>query len=231
MHAPWWMHVLLDFHVVCGFGAFVLAPLALVTAKGGKTHRRWGATYFWCMAGVASSALIMAIWQPILLLALIAIFSFYTAFGAYRVLSQKAAWKGQSVVGALDWAAAILCFGASAALVSFGLFRPQSIQNLRIPSIVFGLVGIRISARAIWRFTHPPAEKMFWWYIHLQGMIASYIAAWTAFCLVTLGPLLHGAWWLWLVPISIGLPAILATTAYYRQKFNSRPQPDLPAVV
>jgi hypothetical protein len=32
--------------------------------------------------------------------------------------------------------------------------------------------------------------------IHLQGMIASYIAAWTAFCLITLGPLLHRAWWL-----------------------------------
>lgn len=225
------MHVLLDLHVLCGFGAFVLAPLALVTAKGGNAHRRWGATYFWCMAGVALTALIMAIWQPILFLALIAIFSFYLAFAAYRVLGQKNAWKGQSVAGALDWATAILCFAASAVLVLFGLFRPQLIQNLRIPSVVFGLLGIRMSGRSIWRFTHPPAEKMFWWYVHLQGMIASYIAAWTAFCLVTLGPLLHGVWWLWLVPISIGLPAIIATTAYYRQKFSSRPQPDLPATV
>lgn len=88
----------------------------------------------------------------------------------------------------------------------------------------------RISARAIWRFTHPPVEKMFWWYIHLQGMIGSYIAARTAFSLVTLGPLLHGAWWLWLVPISVGLPAILVTTAYYRQKFRSSPEPELQGV-
>lgn len=202
----------------------MLAPLALVTAKGGRAHRRWGAIYFWCMAGVATTALIMAIWRPILFLALIAVFSFYTAFGAYRVLGQKAAWQGQSVTRALDWAAAILCFGACLSLVLFGVFSPELIQNLRIPAIVFGLVGIRISVRAIWRFTHPPAEKMFWWYIHLQGMIASYIAAWTAFCLVTLGPLLHGAWWLWLVPISVGLPAILFTTAYYRQKFRSKPE-------
>lgn len=231
MRGPWWMHLLLDLHIVFGFGAFVLAPLALVTAKGGKAHRRWGAIYFWCMAGVASTALIMAIWLPILFLALIAIFSFYTAFGAYRVLEQKAAWKGQSAVGALDWGAVILCFGACAALVLFGIFHPELVQNLRIPSVVFGAVGIRISSAHIWRFTHPPTEKMFWWYAHLQGMIASYIAAWTAFCLVTLGPLLHGAWWLWLVPISIGLPAILATTAYYRQKFRIRPAPDLPATV
>ncbi len=230
MRDPWWMHALLNLHMVSGGGAFVLAPLALVTAKGGRAHRRWGAIYFWCMAGVATTALIMAIWRPILFLALIAIFSFYAAFGAYRVLGQKGAWRGRSAVRALDWAAAILCFSACVALVLFGVFWPELIQNLRIPAVVFGLVGVRISARAIWRFTHPPADKMFWWYIHLQGMIASYIAAWTAFCLVTLGPLLHGVWWLWLVPISVGLPAILVTTAYYRQKFRSRPEPELQTV-
>jgi hypothetical protein len=230
LHDPWWMRALLGLHVVSGVGAFVLAPLALVTAKGGRAHRRWGAIYFWCMAGVATTALIMAIWLPILFLALIAILSFYAAFGAYRVLGQKEAWKGQSVVRVLDWAAAILCLGACAALVLFGVFRPELIQNLRIPAVVFGLVGVRISARAIWRFMHPPAEKMFWWYAHLQGMIASYIAAWTAFCLVTLGALLHGAWWLWLVPISVGFPAILATTAYYQRKFRAAPEPELQVV-
>jgi len=99
------------------------------------------------------------------------------------------------------------------------------VQNLRIPAIVFGLVGMRISGRSMWRFTHPPAEKMFWWYAHLQGMIGSYIAAWTAFSLVTIGPLVHGAWWLWVVPISIGIPAIVATTAYYQRKFAPRPRP------
>jgi hypothetical protein len=222
LHDPWWMHVLLDLHIVCGGGAFVLAPLALVTTKGGRAHRRWGKLYFWCMAGVACTALTMALWRPILFLALIAVFSFYAAFGAYRVLEQKAVSSGQSPIGALDWAAAIVCLGASAALVLFGAIRPQLVQNLGIPSIVFGLVGMRISGRAIWRFTHPPADKRFWWYVHLQGMIGSYIAAWTAFCLVTIGPLLHGAWWLWLVPISIGLPAIFATTAYYRRRFSVR---------
>ena len=41
MHNPWWMDVLLASHVVSGVAAFVLAPLALITAKGGKAHRRW----------------------------------------------------------------------------------------------------------------------------------------------------------------------------------------------
>ena len=101
-------------------------------------------------------------------------------------------------------------------------------QNLRIPAVVFGFIGMRISGRAIWRLTHLPTEKMFWWYAHLQGMIGSYIAAWTAFCLVTIGPLVHGAWWLRSVPVLIGLPAIIITTAYYQRKFAPKPKTAFP---
>jgi hypothetical protein len=36
------------------------------------------------------------------------------------------------------------------------------VQNLRIPAVVFGIIGMRISGRAMWRFTHPPTEEMFW---------------------------------------------------------------------
>ena len=57
-------------------------------------HRLWGKIYFWCMAVVACSALILSVYLPIVFLALVAIFSFYAAFSAYRVLGQKAAWKG-----------------------------------------------------------------------------------------------------------------------------------------
>jgi hypothetical protein len=218
MHDPWWMNAFLAVHITAGSGAFVLAPLALITAKGSKAHRMWGRTYFWCMTIVAFTALVMAAYRPVLFLALVAIFSFYAAFSAYRVLGQKAAWKGAPVVRGLDWVAAIFCFAASLTLVALGAVRPGLVQNLRIPAIVFGVVGMRISGSSIWRFTHPPTEKMFWRYVHLQGMIGSYIAAWTAFSLVTFGSLLHGAWWLWMVPISVGIPAIVATTAYYRRK-------------
>jgi len=222
MHDPIWIRLLLLAHVTAGSGAFVLAPLALVTAKGSRAHRRWGKFYLWCMGAVAGTALILAAYRPILLLALIAIFSFYLAFGAYRVLGQKTLGKGAPKIEAPDWVAALLCLVASATLALLGAVRPELVQNLRIPAIVFGLLGVRVSGRAIWRFTHTSTDKMFWWYTHLQGMIGSYIAAWTAFCLVTIGPLVHGAWWLWLVPLSIGMPAVIATTAYYRRKFTPR---------
>ena len=174
MHDPWWLRAFLAVHIASGGGAFVLAPLALITAKGGKAHRMWGRTYFWCMTIVAFTALVMATYRPVLFLALVAIFSFYASFSAYRVLGQKAAWKGDPVVRGLDWVAAIFCFAASLTLAVLGAVRPELVQNLRIPAIVFGAVGMRISGRSMWRFTHPPAEKMFWWYAHLQGMIGSY---------------------------------------------------------
>ena len=42
-------------HVLAGTLALVVAPVALVTAKGGLTHRRWGKVYFWAMAVVAAT--------------------------------------------------------------------------------------------------------------------------------------------------------------------------------
>lgn len=222
MHDPLWMRAFLAVHIAAGGGAFVLAPLALLTAKGGKAHRRWGTVYFWSMAVVAATAFVMAAYRPVLFLALVAIFSFYNAFVAYRVLGQKAAVTGAKVVHPLDWIGALFCFVSCAALVLLGAFRPHLVNNLGIPAIIFGLIGMRISGRAMWGFTHPPTEKMFWWYAHLQGMIGSYIAAWTAFCVVTIGPLLHGAWWIWITPVAIGVPAIIATTAYYQRKFAPR---------
>ena len=33
-------------HVAAGFTALVMAPLAMMTQKGGSQHRRWGKIYF-----------------------------------------------------------------------------------------------------------------------------------------------------------------------------------------
>jgi uncharacterized membrane protein len=56
VHDPLWMRAFLTVYVAAGSGAFGLATLALLTAKGGKAHRRWGKIYFWPMAAVAGTA-------------------------------------------------------------------------------------------------------------------------------------------------------------------------------
>jgi hypothetical protein len=230
MHDPLWMKAFLAVHVTAGASAFALAPLALITAKGGNAHRRWGIIYFWAMAVVAVTAIVMSIYRPVLFLGLVAIFSFYSAFVGYRVLGQKAAYKGEKTATTLDWFAAGFTFVASFLLAFLGATKPVLVQNLGIPAMVFGGVGMWIAGTAAWRLTHRPKEKMFWWYAHLSGMIGSYIAAWTAFSVVTVGPLLHGAWWIWIVPTAIGVPAIVMTRAYYHKKFTPRPKSNAQAI-
>jgi uncharacterized membrane protein len=110
-------------HILAGFTAFFIAPVRLLTAKGGQTHRRWGKIYFWAMAVVAITAMVLALWLPILFLAFIAVFSFYFAFRGHRVLSRKRPLHGQGP-RAIDWAAAVLALLGSVALIVLGIVRP-----------------------------------------------------------------------------------------------------------
>src|SRR3989475_9256005 len=93
-------------HISAGMLALGLAPVAMLTVKGGQAHRRWGKIYFWAMAVVASTAVILALWRPQIFLALLAGFSFYMAFTGYRRLSRKRPNPGQGTA-AIDWAAAL----------------------------------------------------------------------------------------------------------------------------
>jgi hypothetical protein len=130
MQDPLWIKSLLGVHIAAGSTAFVMAPLALATAKGGKAHRRWGKIYFWAMAVVASTALVLALYRPVLFLALVAVFSFYAAFAAYRVLFYKNLPRGEKVTWP-DWGAAIFTFASSFALALLGAVKPALVQNLR----------------------------------------------------------------------------------------------------
>jgi uncharacterized membrane protein len=221
MNDPLWIKSLLGVHIAAGSTAFLMAPLALASAKGGKAHRRWGKIYFWAMAVVGSTALVLALYRPILFLAMVAVFSFYAAFSAYRVLFHKNLPEGQKVTWP-DWAASIITFASSFALAALGVVKPVLVQNLTIPSLLFGFLGMWLAGKSIWQFLHLPKEKMFWWYEHLGNMLASYIAAWTAFSVTTIGRFVHGGWVIWVLPTVIGSPAIALTTAYYKRKFAPR---------
>jgi uncharacterized membrane protein len=224
MHAadPLWMRVFLGVHIAAGASAFLLAPVALVTAKGGKAHRRWGMVYLWSMGVVAATAVPMALYRPVLFLALVAVFSFYACFSAWRVLALKDLPKGGQAKP-IDWAAAIITFVTSACLAGFGAFKPAIVQHMGIVAIVFGIIGMSFAFGQIKSFMWKPTEKMFWWYTHLGSMIGSYIAAWTAFSVTTLSSnFRHAGVLLWLWPTIVGVPAIALTTAYYKRKFAPR---------
>jgi hypothetical protein len=217
---PIWLKCLLAIHVTAGGGAFLLAPVALVTAKGGKQHKRWGMVYLWCMGVVAATALPMALFRPVLFLALVAILSFYLAFTGYRVLKLRnlAASRARLV----DWIVTGACFLSCLALLLLAMLRPELVQHMGIVAILFGALGIRASGLHLLSFVRKPTDKMFWLYRHFQHFIASYIAAWTAFSTVTLPRLFGHTVWLWIWPAAIGVPAMVLTTAYYKRKFTPR---------
>ena len=223
MHAadPMWMKVFLGVHITAGASSFLLAPVALATAKGGKQHRRWGKVYLWSMGVVAATALPMALYRPVLFLALVAVFSFYACFSAWRVLALKDLPKGGHAKP-IDWASGVITFVTSACLAGFGAFKPAIVQNMGIVAIVFGFIGMTLAVGQMKSFVWKPTEKMFWWYTHLGNMIGSYIAAWSAFSVVTLSRFLGNKWYVWLWPTIVGVPAIALTTAYYKRKFAPR---------
>ncbi len=232
MHPEWatYLRVLLALHILCGAVAFVCAPVALSTAKGGKTHRRFGKIYFWAMAGVAVTALILSFALPIFFLAMVAVFSFYSAFAAYRILFLKDMYKGARPKP-VDWLAAVITILSSFLLFLMGFLKPVLMgvgviqvagYPVSIVSIVFGIIGMRMGQASIAGFLKRPTEKMFWWFGHMQGMMGSYIAAMTAFSAVNLTRWFGAAWWVWLWPTIVGVPAISIWTAYYKKKFTPK---------
>jgi uncharacterized membrane protein len=215
---PLWVKVFLTIHIAAGTMSFLLAPVALATAKGGKQHKRWGRVYLWSMGAVAATAVPMAFFFPVRFLALVAVFSFYLAFAGYRVLRLKDLARGGDAEP-IDWIAGVITFAASSLLIWLSAFRPASIEVIPTVGVIFGLIGVSAAMRQMISFVYKPKEKMFWWYGHLGNFIGSYIAAWSAFSVVTLGQILGNTWYLWLWPSILGVPAVAATTVYYKRKF------------
>ena len=206
-------------HILAGTVALIVAPIALMTVKGGPTHRRWGKVYFWAMGVVAMTAVVVAYWRNIPFLMLTAVFSFYMALSGYRVLYLKRPDLGQRPA-ALDWIAAGITLVASATLVTLGITKPTPrFQELSKVAIVFGFIGLTLSGLDILRFFRPPADKRAWWYKHMANMIGSYIAAVTAFSVVNLHSLPTTVRWLW--PTAIGTPLITIWISYYKRRFQA----------
>ena len=216
-------HSMLAIHILAGAAAFLIAPLVLAVAKGGKTHRRSGMIYLWMMGTVAASAVVLSFFRPVYFLAMVAVFSFYFAFSGYRVLKLKSLAQGGRAKP-VDWTAATITLCASLALLLFSFFRPAAIQVMPVVGVAFGLLGTFAALGQLRSFIRKPREKMFWWYTHLGNFIGSYIAAWSAFSAVVISQLLGNHWYVWLWPVIVGVPCIIAAKAYYRRKFTPRPK-------
>jgi hypothetical protein len=211
-------------HIAAGFAALVVAPIAMVTAKGGAAHRRAGKLYYRAMAVIAITAVVLGLARGNMFLTMIAVFSFYGAFSGYRVLARK---RPDQRPDAIAWAMALLTLGVSVGLVLLGLLPPTPRwQSLAVVSLMLGAIGIVLSGRDVLAFVRPPAERMAWWYSHMSGMLSSYIAVVTAFSVVNFTFLPLTARWLW--PGWIGGPLIALWIGYHRRRFRDGARNDRP---
>lgn len=205
-------------HIAAGMIALVVAPGAMLTVKGGRAHRRWGQIYFWTMAVVALTAVILALYRPIAFLVLVAVFSFYAALSGYRALYRKRPEQGQRAT-AFDWTVAVVAVAASAGLVVFGVLQPTvTWARFGTVTIVLGAVGVFLGGRDLWQFVWPPRDRRAWWFNHMRGMLGSYVATLTAFSAVNFTSLSLTTRWLW--PTVVCVPLIVLWVTYYRIRFR-----------
>ncbi len=213
------IRLVLWLHIGAGFIAFFVAPVALASRKGGTTHRKWGKIYFWAMTGSVLSSLLVAAYRPNVFLFLIGIFSFYLAFTGYRALRRKRPLDGQGAT-TLDWAVASLTLAASLYMIAQGSIN-LSTFGLRLNPvlILFGCLGVLAAGNDLYKFVRPSSNNNAWYFDHMSGMVASYIAAVSAFSVVNftfLPPLVR---WLW--PTVIGGTLLTYFITREKLRFNA----------
>jgi hypothetical protein len=201
-------------HIFFGGIALFVAPFAMLTRKGGLWHRRWGKIYFWSMAVVATTAVVMSLIRSGLFFLLVALFSFYLAFTGYRILYRKTPQQRPSRG---DWTMVSMMLVGSLTLVAYGVYLMLT-SSFGIVAVVFGAIGILLARTDIRVFLNHPTAKQAWWYAHMTRMLAAYIATVTAFSVVNFQFLPPIARWLWAT--ILGTFGIVIWTRYYRKKFN-----------
>jgi hypothetical protein len=203
-------------HILFAAIALAVAPCAMLTRKGRTWHRRWGKTYFWSMAFVALTAVVMSVIRSGLFLLMIAIFSFYLAFSGYRILYRK---SPQQRARGGDWLAVVAMLVGGGGLFIYGISQILG-GRFGLHAIVFGTIGILLASADVRSFLRPPIDITEWWFTHMIRMLAAYIATVSAFSVVNfqfLPPLVR---WLW--PTVIGGVGIVLWVGYYRKKFSQR---------
>jgi len=241
--------VVLWFHIACGSVGLLAFWIPALTPKGGPLHRKAGWIYVLAMLGVVVSSVVLA---ALLFLDPQVVHDFgegrpeqvaagvtrarvvAVLFGALALLTFTNGWHGLAVLrtkrNPLQMRSAFnLALHASNILYAL----PLVVLGVRtgLPLLlVFGMICFVTGAtdlRSLWR---PSPDPRNWLYEHLNSMIATGIAAHTAFFalgavwfvphLYALSPSLYLI--PWIGPPVIGLVAITLLKRHYHRKLEAK---------
>lgn len=210
-------------HILTGALVLVLGLYQLISEKGSSGHRRAGRIYLLLMWWTGISAAMVSVYRiffesnySFAFLFVIALFSIYLVTSGLLHVVVKSGDAGKS--GAI-----LAGMGKTIALVMAGVAVFLVIRTAYIAALVLAVFTTiqwlitrsdhRILVRKKW---DPRFGEKTWFYTHLSRMIASYIAATTAFLVnaVDSGPELVR----WLGPSVAGTLLIVLMTRHFQKK-------------
>jgi uncharacterized protein (TIGR03435 family) len=221
------MKMLLSVHIAGGTAALLSMLLPLVSPKGGRLHRRAGWVFVAGMTTVSITALVLAAHQFVrgasegaraggAFLLYIAILTGAGVSAGVRVLRAK--HRTTRHHGNWDLSVATLLTAGAILLAAYGLAISQALL------ISFSIIGLINGGGQLAYWLRPPSAPMHWWYEHMNQMLGACIAATTAFLVNNAGRigLPNTSLLVWLGPATVGVPAGMIWTRYYRRRFAER---------
>lgn len=208
-------------HVAAAILSLAAGVGAMVTRKGGGSHRQIGRLYFWGMFVTNTTAFILLFYRFNLFLLGVTIISLYGVLAGYRVLYRKRPRAGHGAA-LFDWAAAAITLLAGLALIGNSILAFLGYQALGIPPsaydpsvvvilpFVFGLMITSMATTDLRQFRQPVTDKRWWLYYHMNAMLGSYIGLTTALMVQQVAPRLPQeiAWLVWILPAVVGTVGI-----------------------
>ncbi len=212
-------------HVVAGISTLISGLLAaFLGKKGGKLHRQVGNVFYGSMWWVFISAvLIICFVRFNAFLLVIGVFSWYMSFSGVRALKMKSTRKAMPI----DWAAGGLTLLAGLAFIGMGIYYGVQSNWSAVVGYLCFFFGIFTTQTAYVNLRSFPklhkADKMWWWFAHMNGMCGALIASITAF-MVQNGQIFklpsEMMWMPWVIPTLIGAPLISYAMNKYRKQFK-----------
>jgi len=220
---------LLPVHVLAGATALTVFWIPLVTAKGGKVHRRVGWVFVVAMAVAAITAWALCAVRfcetddvqqraYAVFLAFVGLLAINTSWNGLRALRFKN--RTTSHYQPVDLGIPLLLSLSGIGVLAYGM-------AVDMPLLMgFAPVGIVIGLMDLAYWLRPPRERQHWWYQHMAGMIGTCIGTVTAFLVVNASSLgvrsPYAILGVFLAPTVIGVPGLLLWQRAYRRHFAHR---------
>lgn len=211
---------LLIIHIIAGSIGLFTGTINIIRKKGDKPHILIGKFFFYGMIINAVAGFVMSILHDNIFLLIIAVFSFYLTATGQRFLSLKKLDKGQKPKS-IDWIITSVMIVFALFFIAYGAALVVNQNNFGTVLLVFGGISLLMARKDILIYKGKIKFKNYWLLIHIQRMIAAYIAALTAFLVVNnsyLPPVVA-----WLMPTVILTPLIFYWSGKNAIKKSTKP--------